>query len=104
MGATKMTRSQQGARAEARRRIAERARLAEAALTDFLRAEEQIEAARKQIEAHQAAQRQALSDLAEVLGPGQAAAAAGVDVKDVRPAGAGNKVQRTGDQSPLPHA
>lgn len=81
MGASQVSRSQSGARAEARRRIAERARKAEVALTEYLRAGEQIAAANKLIAAHQAAQRRALSDLVDVIGPEQAAAAAGVDLK-----------------------
>ena len=89
MGARQITRSQKGARAEARRRIAERAGKAETALTEYLRAAEQIEAARRLIAIHEATQRKALADLAEVLGPDQAASAAGVEVREVKQVAAG---------------
>lgn len=95
MGAKQVSRSQKGARAEARRRIAERARKAEAALADYLRAGEQIEAARQLIAQHEATQRKALADLAAVIGREQAAAAAGVEVKLVSTA-AGSATARIG--------
>lgn len=93
MGARQITRSQQGVRAEARRRIAERARKAETALTDYLQAGEQIEAARGLIAVHETSQRKALADLAEVLGPDQAAAAAGVGVREVKQVVAGARTR-----------
>lgn len=95
MGAKQVSRSQKGARAEARRRISERARKAEAALADYLRAGEQIEAARELISQHEATQRTALADLAAVIGREQAAAAAGIDVKLMSTA-AGSRKARTG--------
>ena len=99
MGAKQVSRSQKGARAEARRRIAERARKAEAALAAYLRAGEQIAAARELIAMHEATQRKALADLAAVIGREQAAAAAGVDVKLVSTAARCGKAQIGGDSS-----
>jgi outer membrane protein TolC len=101
MGARQVSRSQKGARAEARRRIAERARKAEAALADYLRAGEQIEAARELIAQHEATQRKALADLAAVIGREQAAAAAGVEVKLVSTAARCGKVPIGGSDSSL---
>lgn len=102
MGARQVSRSQKGARAEARRRIAERARKAESALTDYLRAGEQIAAVRELIAVHEATQRKALADLAAVIGQEQAAAAAGVDVKLLRTvAGSAKARTASGDASTL---
>ena len=93
MGAKQVSRSQKGARAEARRRIAERARKAETALADYLRAGEQIATARELIARHEATQRKALADLAAVIGREQAAAAAGVEVKLVPTAASSGKAR-----------
>ena len=83
------------------RRIAERARLAESALTIYLRVGEQILAARALIESCEMQQHQALSALANVLGRDQAAAAAGVEVRDLRAALAQAGEYKTGsDRAP----
>ena len=101
MGAKQVSRSQKGARAEARRRIAERARKAEAALADYLRAGELIEAARELIAQHEATQRKALADLAAVIGREQAAAAAGVEMKLVSTATGAAKARIGSCNSPI---
>ena len=95
MGANQVSRSQMGARAEARRRIAERARKAEAALADYLRAGEQLAATRELIAQHEATQRRALADLAAIIGREQAATAAGVELKVVKTS-AGSAQSRMG--------
>jgi hypothetical protein len=101
MGTRQSNRSQQGARAEARRRIAERARQAESALTIYLRLGEQIVAARALIESYEMQQCEALAALASVLGRDQAAAAAGVEVRDLKAALAQASEYETGSDQAL---
>lgn len=86
MAARSPVRSQAGARAEARRRVAEKLALAESILGDYLAAGEEAERLRSEAAAADAAQADALARLARVVGRTMAAEMAGVEEAKVRSA------------------